>query len=395
MPAFQVRAAVADGTVVEMAIDATTHDEAVSTILKRGGLPIEVVEVHRLRLASREMSAGEAAAGFRILARMLSSGLPLTRALAAMDLLAPASWRALLPALREGVRQGQSVSGTLNRLELPLPAVARGMIQAGEAAGDLAGGMTRTAAFMEATAAATRALRAALAYPALLAVTGTASLAVMLTLVLPRFEQILTDLGEPVPPALAFTLGVVGIGRAVALPLAGALLTSALLFRSWVATPEGRAKFHNALLRLPLIGSFRMARATAVAFAALAALLRSGMPAPAALRECAQASGDAALAQRIEQARTLVLQGSPLAGALRDSAAATPTSIFFVAAAEESGDLAAMVEHAAAIEQERADRMITGALRLTEPTLILMFAAAVAVVAAAMLQALYGMRPAL
>jgi type II secretory pathway component PulF len=75
------------------------------------------------------------------------------------------------------------------------------------------------------------------------------------------------------------------------------------------------------------------------------------------------------------------------------TAAATPTVVRLVRAGEESGRLAEMLNRAAVLETERARRLVTGAVRLLEPALILMFGGIVAFVAAALLQAVYSVRP--
>jgi general secretion pathway protein F len=64
-----------------------------------------------------------------------------------------------------------------------------------------------------------------------------------------------------------------------------------------------------------------------------------------------------------------------------------------VGAGEETGRLAELLEHAARIERERAQDITRAAVRLLEPGLILVFGALVALVAAALLQAVYSVRP--
>jgi type II secretory pathway component PulF len=64
-----------------------------------------------------------------------------------------------------------------------------------------------------------------------------------------------------------------------------------------------------------------------------------------------------------------------------------------VRAGEESGRLAAMLAHAARLEREYAVGRTKALVRLLEPSLILIFGGIVAFVAAALLQALYSIRP--
>jgi type II secretory pathway component PulF len=64
-----------------------------------------------------------------------------------------------------------------------------------------------------------------------------------------------------------------------------------------------------------------------------------------------------------------------------------------VRAGEESGRLAGMLAHAARLEREHAVSQTKAIIRFLEPSLIVVFGAVVAFVAAALLQALYSIRP--
>ena len=117
------------------------------------------------------------------------------------------------------------------------------------------------------------------------------------------------------------------------------------------------------------------------------------MPVSAALIHGARASGDAALGARLLSAREGVVVGQGIARALSAAHALTPTAIRLVQAGEETGRLASMLAHAAALERDQADRKLHAAVRMLEPALILVFGGIVAVVAAALLQAIYSVRP--
>jgi type II secretory pathway component PulF len=111
------------------------------------------------------------------------------------------------------------------------------------------------------------------------------------------------------------------------------------------------------------------------------------------MRHAALASGDAELEARLLDARARVIGGQPLSLALETSRAATVTTIRLARAGEESGRLGSMLAHAARIEQKRVDTIVRTAVRMLEPILLLTFASIVALVAAALLQAIYSVRP--
>jgi general secretion pathway protein F len=346
-----------------------------------------------MRARRRPLSSSDFALGLRVLANLLEAGLPMSRALAAFSELAPAGWTPGLESLRDQVRQGQSLAEALARSPLEIPQLVVGIVQAGEAGSGVAAAV-RSAAELTEHAAATRAMiRGALAYPAILATVGVASVGLLVGVVLPRFALILADLGQSLPSSTRFVLQAAAAARAGVLPALASVGMLFAVWRSWTSSVEGRARWHAVLLRLPGVGTVRRAAATARACSAAAALLRSGVALSDTLRHASAATGDAALAKRLLEAREQVLMGQRIARALEDANALTPAAVRLVRAGEETGRLTELLEHAARIERDRAQDITKAAVRLLEPGLILGFGALVAVVAAALLQAVYSVRP--
>ena len=111
------------------------------------------------------------------------------------------------------------------------------------------------------------------------------------------------------------------------------------------------------------------------------------------MRYAAGASGDAAIEARLVQSRARITAGATLSRAVGECRALTPTTTRLIRSGEESGRLGEMLEHAARMEQQQSDRFVQTAVKLIEPVLVFAFAAVVAVVAAALLQAVYSVRP--
>ncbi|HEV8499162.1 MAG TPA: type II secretion system F family protein, partial [Gemmatimonadaceae bacterium] len=161
----------------------------------------------------------------------------------------------------------------------------------------------------------------------------------------------------------------------------------------WTQTESGHRDWHRLLLSAPLLGGIRAGTGAARMAHSLSALLESGVSIGSALTLAARATADAELEARLTFARAAVTAGDPLSRALESSRATTPTVVRLVRAGEESGRLPAMLDHAARIEQQRVDRIVRTGVRLLEPILLLTFASVVALIAAALLQAIYSVRP--
>lgn len=395
---FAYRAIRRNGTEETGVLDAPSREAALQAIGARGAFPIEVTPAATPgATASRapRMREGDLAQGLRALATLLTSGIPLARAFQVLEDLAPPTWRPLLPGIRQRIAQGESVAEALEGSALPMPAHIQGLLRAGDAGSGLALAVQQSAQLLEERAAARTALRNALAYPMMLGVAGSASVAILVGVVLPRFASLLADTGQTLPLTTRVVLAsgaMVRIGFPWFLPLVTAAIVG---WRLWTGTPEGRLRWHGLLLGIPVVGAIRGSRATANACAALGALLRTGVPLATALPHAARASGDRAVEHRLLAARQRIGRGEPFAAALQAELALTPPSIRLVRVGEEAGGgrLTEMLEQAARIESLQVTHRVQRLVRIVEPAMILVFGGLVMLVAAALLQAMYGLRP--
>ena len=390
---YAYRAARGDGTIERGIVSADTRDDAARTLSTQGLWTVGIEPAPSFVGARSRVSAADGALGLRVLATLLDSGLPVGRALASMQELVPASWNVALPAIARAVREGAPLGVALQESELGLPPVVVGIVRAGEAGSGLARAVARGSELMEESAATRAAIRAALVYPLILAIAGSISIAVLVDVVIPRFAAILADLGQALPPTTRLVMQLSFMFRAATLPAIAGILILLGAWRAWVGTPSGKARWHAMLLRLPLIGGVRRSAASAHVCTSLAALLESGVPLSRSLTYAARASGDAAITRRLEAAREAVIAGQAPSVAFTQHDALTPVVSKLARAGEETGALAAMLAHAGRLEAERATRRVRSALQLLEPLLIVAFGGIVALVAAALLQAIYSVRP--
>ncbi len=389
---YMYRAARADGRVLRGSVEATSASEATAALIERGLSPIRLeagTSAALLNAAPRR----DLAVVFRSLASLLGAGLSLDRTVAATAPLARGPLRASLASARERLAQGEPLAAALDDCRGTIPPLALAMLRAGERAGRLTRALDQVATQLEHEADLASRLRQALAYPMLLAVGGGVSIGVIVTIVIPRFAIILGDLGQELPASTALLLSLAAwFGRWWPGLIVLALLTAlSLLF--WLRTTRGRIQMHEALLRLPLIGETRLALGSTRFLQGLSSSLEAGTPLVPALAIARDAADDAALTARVARASEQVLQGRPLSGSLEQEHALSPVGVQLLAVGESSGQLAAMASRAAGVLSLEVERRLQSAVKLVEPALILLFGGLIAFVAAALLQAVYSLRP--
>ncbi len=391
MSAYSYRAARQDGAIVTGAIEAESQSQASATLTSRGLLAIAVTPADTAlrRAASRR----DLAIVFRSIAALVTAGVPLERAVVASEALVSGSLRETLTVARARLREGASFAGALAVGRGVMPGLVLGMIRAGERGSQLGTALEHVATHLEQEADLVARVRQALTYPLLLAVVGAASVLVITTVVVPRFAAVLGDLGQQLPPATRVLLGTSQFLSRFWIPLLLIGIAAIWAGIDAVRRPGGRKRVDEILLKVPVIRSVRHALATARVLRAIGSMLRAGMPLLPALDAAREAAGDLAIAERLVRSRERVAQGATLAGALEREGALTASALQLVKVGESSGRVAEMAlggGNLAAQEAERGLRLLVTAL---EPALIVTFGAVVAFTAAALLQAVYSLRP--
>lgn len=373
-------------------IEAESAAGATAVLSERGLFPlaIRVTEDHAQRSSP---SRRDLAIGFRGIAALVGAGVPLERALAATEAIASRPLRQALADARRGVQEGRTLAQALAETRGVVPGVVIGIIRAGERGSQLGQALDQVASHLEQEAELVARVRQALAYPLLLAVAGTISVLVIGTVIVPRFAELLGDLGGELPVATRLLLGGSRVLAEwwLALVLGFALAATAMV--TWLRQPAGRRRFHAWLLGLSLVGPLRHGVATTRVARALGAMLGTGMPLLTALDAAGDAAGDEAVAMRVQRARERVAAGATLITSLERERALTPLALQLVAVGESSGRLAEMAQRAGDLAAQEAERGLRTLVTLLEPALIVAFGALVAFVAAALLQAVYSVRP--
>jgi len=392
--AYRYAAASADGCVQRGRLAAESRAAAARVLADRGLHPIELASDENRASRGVALPIADLALALRLLADLLDAGLPLARALNSLETMVAPRVAMVLPQVMADVREGRGFAAALEQLHMRVPNEVLGVIRAGERGSGLALAIRQAAELCDDSATTGAAIRNALAYPALLAVAGTASLGLLIGIVLPRFAAILGDLGQTLPGTTRLVLQAGDVAKRGALPLLVALSVATIVVRASIGAGDVRRRWHALLLRVPVIGELRLGAAAARFCTSLSALLTSGVPLVAGLRSAASSTGDDEITARILMVRTDVEHGARFSDALMRRDASPALVQRLARAGEESGRLAAMLAHAGRLERERVIRRIRSLVRLLEPTMIVGFGGVVALVAAALLQALYSVRPA-
>jgi general secretion pathway protein F len=396
MPVFEFEAVERDGKVAIGTLSAADSDAVARQLQERGAVPLRIETgqsaASGLTWLRRSLPSAKLSRFARELALLLDAGLRLDQALASIA--RSRDLRPLAPALNvvlEEVRAGVPFSDALERRPEIAPPYAIGMIRAGEAAGALATILRSLADLADRRARSTKAVRAALTYPAILAVTAAVSIATLFTVVLPQLEPLFEGAGDRLPTMTIVVLAASRLFREYGLFALGALILAGLAIRMSLNTPETRRAFHGLLLRLPIVGGL-IRRIEGGRFARLfSTLIGAGLPAASALDLAKGGATNMAFAEALQDVRSALVEGRGIAEPLATANIFPAVLLDLARVGEESGRLGEVLGHAANILEEEAENEIQRGIALLAPLLTIGLGGVIAFVIASVVTAILSM----
>lgn len=264
------------------------------------------------------------------------------------------------------------------------------LVAAGEASGDLAGGLRRAADILEARLKIREQLISVLSYPAFVLVSTVFALGIILLMVVPSLAPLAQAPGAEPSLAMRILLSTSDFLRAnlVVLAAGGAMGAISL---AWAARAGLFGSTVDALL---LDGPLRRTVRGLVygGFAiALGNVLSAGAPMSEALRLATRSVRSGLARSRLEPVAQAVRQGEALSSAL-DRVAGFPGAVTRLASiGEASGALGPMLSRAGTLEEEAAVRRIEATGRFLGPALIIGLGGLIGLLMAGLLSGVSGL----
>ena len=395
MPLFEYTGFDARGKKVNGVIEASGKKLGLQKLREQGIYATDLKEEktgrgekakRSLTLFKSSVSTMELAAATRQMATLLGAGLPLDETLQTVSsqLENPTLGRTL-SRVREEVVRGESLHQSLASEGQVFPELYVNMIEVGENSGTLEQVLQRLADFLEEQVRMKSRLRAALAYPILMALIGSGVLVFLVTFVVPKVTRMLEDLGQSLPwPTLLLIRGsdlLVDYAWLILALLAAAVFA----FLRYRRTERGRWQLHRLALSIPVVGRLNLLVATSRFARTLGTLLQSGLPLLAALDITRNLLQNQLLREALEDTAAAVREGEGLSAPLKRAAVFPPMLTQMTAVGERSGDMETMLFRVADAYDHEVELAITGALSLLEPLMILLMGTVVGFIVMAIL----------
>jgi general secretion pathway protein F len=369
----------------------------------QGLIPLSVDEVSQRESRSgnkpgfqftirRGISATDLALLTRQLATLVRAGLPLDEATSTVARQCEKPrLKSLMLAVRARVMEGHTLADGLGKFPHVFPELYRATVAAGEQSGHLDTILERLADYTEARQQMTQRIQMAMFYPAILTFMAISVVSVLLGYVVPQVVEVFKDMGQTLPLMTRILIGISSGFRDYG--IYGFFVLVVLIIGSIyvLRKPGPKYKFHEFLLRLPVIGRFNRGVNTSRFARTLSILAASGVPVLEALRIAGQVVSNLPMREAVKMAAHKVREGAPLARSLEQSGYFPPMTVNLIGSGELSGNLEEMLERAATNQEREQEVQISFLMSMLEPVLIIVMGMVVLFIVLATLQPIFDM----
>jgi len=356
--------------------------------LKRDGLsPLRLRAQTKAPSAPRakSLTGRESAEFLSSLAELLNAGADIRTALAILGArFERAAVKQLAESLAADIGGGEPLDVAFGRSFDRHQAFVAPMVAAGEAAGDLPGGLQRAANVIASRLKLRDQLASVLAYPSFVFLSAIAAVLVILLFIVPSIAPLAQELGSTPPPAMALMLAASDFLRGNFGALAAGAVVAAVGLILAARAGLLAAPLESLLLDGPMrrtarglvFGGFSLTLGTMVA---------AGAPISDALRLAMRSVPYKGVRKRLEPVLQAVRQGVYLSDALSGVRGFPPAVVRLTAVGEASNAVGALLMRSGKMEEDAALRRIETVGRIAGPAMIVVLGAMLGLLMAGLL----------
>lgn len=405
MSVFQYNAVNNKGQTVKDKIEASSSEDAIAKIRALGYYPTDVKEIH-VRKKSGETAAiattelakkrrgisisfgkvksKELTTFTRQLATLQDAGLPIIRGLKILASQIKGMFKKTVLKVIEDIEGGSTLSGAFAKHPKVFDKLYVNIVKAGEISGALDIVLQRLADFREKMERIIRKVISAMIYPTVVIVVATSILIGLMIFIVPNFAKIFEEMNLelPVPTKLLITISTILKTKWMLIP--SVPFGTFVIYKILGKIKKIRLIIDKMKFKIPIFGAILNKSIVSRFTRTLATLTSSGVPILEALNNVKEATGNAAMAQAIQNIHDSIREGESITKPLRASKICNEMVVNMVEVGEETGELDKMLTKVADSYDDEVDRAVEAMVSLIEPIMIVFLGGAVGFIVIAM-----------
>lgn len=404
MAVFQYRAMDARGRQKKGIIEADTSKQVRQQLREQKLIPTQVSltssESHSKRHTDQQ-TASRGASGrrnrristtdlsliTRQLATLVHSSLPIEEALQAVaQQCEKARIASMVMSVRARVLEGYSLADSLRLYPNVFDELYCATVAAGEKSGHLDTVLNRLADYTEERQATKGKVMQAMLYPLVLTVIAIGVISTLLAVVVPKVVNQFTHMNQTLPLMTRILIDASDFVRDYGLLLLLCGLMIGIFVQRLLRLERYQYRYHGLLLKLPVVGKVVKGMNTSRFARTLSILTSSAVPLLDGMRIAGEVLVNRRIKEAVQMATERVREGSSLRASLTETQLFPPIMLHMIASGEKSGELEQMLARAADNQDREFDAVMSIALGLLGPLILVLMAGIVLFIVVAILQ---------
>lgn len=282
--------------------------------------------------------------------------------------------------VRVSVEKGETLADSLALYPKIFPDLLINMVAAGEASGSMDVALERMAVHFEKSAKTKALVQKAMIYPIAVCVVAVGVIIVMLTVVIPSYTQMFSELGSDLP---GITKAMVAVSNVLInrwMILIPAVLAIAVLIKIYAETDQGTHFFHKIQISLPLLKGLIVKQNASQFSRTMSTLLAAGVPLVEAVDIVGATMGNVYYKEAMGTTKSEVVIGQPLSRPLEESGLFPPMVYHMTRIGEETGNTEEMLSKLADYYDEEVEVAVQSFMAALEPLIVVVLAGIVLVI---------------
>ena len=392
MNTFKYKGRDRNGASVNGELQGASAD-AIASQLSRRGITPTAIDMAATNLAAKEIqlpawlrnekvSTEDLIMFARQMYTITKAGIPLIVSIRGLtDTVHNGLLKDALHDIVERLETGTELSAAMSQHPKVFNDLIINLVRVGEDSGRVDEAFLQLSEYLERDQETARGVKTALRYPSFVLIALVIAMAVVNTMVIPKFADMFAKFGAQLPLPTRILIGISDF-FVVAWPYLLVLGVGGFFWlRRYLASDKGALSWGMRKLKLPIVGDI-INRATLSRYArTFAMMLRSGVPLPKSLELSARALENPYLAAKIRDIRASIERGDNLYRTHLASGMFTPLVLQMISVGEASGQVDTLLAEVAEYYEREVEYDLKNLSDRLEPIILVIMAAFVLVLA--------------
>ncbi len=340
----------------------------------------------------KKIPLGDLAMFTEQLASMLEAGLPLVTAMEALyEQTENAYFKVAIREVRSDVSGGTAFSDACRKFPNAFPNLFLSMAEAGEASGNLAEILKKTAAYFDDSVRLQKKVKSAMTYPVSVILIAIALVNVLLIMVIPVFAEMFQSFGRELPLLTRALIMASDFLKTWIFAILGGVFFAFIGLKKFIKTPRGRRFRDIVVSKVPIMGGLSRKIALSRFCRTYSILMRSGVPILQSLDITSSASDNTFIEASIVRIQRAVSEGAQISDIL-GSDPYFPSMVKHMAkAGEETGNVDGMLMKVSDFYDVEIENTVASLTDLMEPLIIVFLGGIIGTIVMAMFLPIFNM----